>query len=67
MPDWHDGAAAADGVVRSLVTDGREVFYQHGVRRGGSGHAALWLLDAGMQHLPDGAAPLLDLDRREAV
>lgn len=67
MPAWSDGAAARDGVLRTLLTDGRAVRYHHGVHSREGSQAGLWFLDAGMQHQPPGEVPLLDLDARAAV
>lgn len=67
MPAWADDAAPRDGVLRHLHTDGRRVAYAHGLARAAEGEAALWFLDAGMQHVPPGQVPLLDLRARRAA
>lgn len=66
MPAWADEEPARDGVLRTLRTDGSRVAYGHGIAEPAPGEAALWFVDAGMNHLPTHAIPLLDLDRRAA-
>lgn len=62
MPAWCDDAPAADGVLRHLRTDGARVAYAHGLARADADHAALVFVDAGMNHAPAAAYPLLDAD-----
>ena len=62
MPSWSDGAPAQDGLLRTLHTDGRAVSYRRGVHASAPGQAALWFLDAGMQHVSADRVPMLDLD-----
>ena len=64
MPSWSDGAPAQDGLLRTLHTDGRAVSYRRGVHARAPGQAALWFLDAGMQHVSADRVPMLDLDVR---
>ena len=50
--------------ARTLHTDGRAVSYRRGVHARAPGQAALWFLDAGMQHVSADRVPMLDLDVR---
>lgn len=61
MPDWHDGAAAAPGVLRSLVTDGTSVHYAHGVRERGPAEALVIFTDGAMHSCPPSEYQLLPL------
>ena len=63
MPGWSDDARPTDGILRSLLTDGRAVGYGHGLRDA-TGLRGIWFLDAGMQHVSPGDYPLLDLNTR---
>lgn len=63
LGDWADAAAARDGVLRSLVLDGDQGRYTHGVQP----NARLYFLDGGMSRVERGARyELFDLDRRAA-
>lgn len=62
LRNWHDGAAAADGPLRHLVTDGRDVHYARGVPpRWDKATAGMIFTDNGMSHANASEYELLDL------
>lgn len=62
MPHWARGESA-DGVLRSLSTDGSEVTYQFGCAH----DARLIFVDGGMAHVAPERYQLLELDQRQPL
>jgi hypothetical protein len=62
MSDIADNAPNTDGVLRSLVVDGANARYQHGLE---TGAASIWFTDGGMSSCPVDKYEILDVERFE--
>lgn len=62
LAGWHDGAAAEDGPLRHLVTDGTSVRYARGTPPSWAPESSgILFLDGGMSHADPARYELLDL------